>query len=348
MKSVFFMQTVPTHKNKEQKRIALWWPLIIVAFLWCPHAHAEKSASSCIEGATIVPLLGGNGDSPIIPVKVGSFPAAMFVTPALEHVFVRNHGAIWFPSGPIQQLRAQDGAISLSERTEIDKLGIGELSLPSVPASRLDGDATHSADGLPVVGLIGRELLAHAEVLLDVPHRKLALFRWVQSKECGETPAAIFSGDVYDVPMDDNGGVRVRIGATLTRLQLDPDLGVSVLPTSDAHDAGIPDRILSQDPRVTTHYESIVIGSRHRFKTVSIGTDILANFDFIVQDNIRSGALGENFFEGVIALLDFPHGRFIFQPTDLRNDAPVLHLHFDQSRQGYTSVMEREGEPSRR
>jgi len=269
----------------------------------------------------------------------------MYVSPALKHVFVRDHGKMWFPSGPTERLRAQDGNIAVTERTEIDNLDIGGVLLPEVPASLLDGDATHSANGLPVLGLIGRDILGHAEVLLDVPHRKLALFHWHEGKGCSETPASIFSGDVYDVPLDSDGSIQVKIGSTSTRLQLDPDLAISVLPRSDAHGAGVSDEMLSQDARVTTRYESITVGAKHRFQEVDIGKGALPDFDFVVQDNIRNGALGENFFEGVVALLDFPHGRFIFQPTDLRNNAPVLHLHFDETHQGYTSVHEHQGVP---
>ncbi|NHN85081.1 hypothetical protein GOB93_10570 [Acetobacter musti] len=308
-------------------------------------AHAQLSASSCIEGATVVPLLGGNGDSPIIPVKAGSSPAAMFVSPAFSHILVHDHDRIWFPQGPAQQVVAQDGNRVIAEHTEIDSLTIGAVSLPMVPALLLDGEAKHSADGLPVLGIIGRDILAHVEVLLDVPHRTLALFQWSRRKGCGETPAPIFTGDVYTVPMDSDAGIQVRIGPASARLRLDPDLAVSVLPRPDAHAAGVSDEILSHDPRVTARYVSIQAGARHRFPTVTIGAESLSGFDFVIEDSIRNGALGENFFEGVVALLDFPHGRFIFQPTDDRNDAPVLHLHFDQSRQGYTAVREQQGKP---
>lgn len=342
---LYFLRLIKVAKKRISRLGALWCPMTIIVMLFGVDAHAQQSVSSCIDGATVVPLLGGNGDSPIIPVKVASSPAAMFVSPALKHVFIRDHGAIWFPSGPTQRLIAQDGNIAITKHTEIDNLEIGEVSLPAVPALLLDGNTTHSAGGLPVLGLIGRDILGQAEVLLDVPHRKLALFHWHESKECGKTLAPIFSGDVYDVPMDSDGGIRVQIGDTSTRLQLDPDLAISVLPRSDAHDAGVSDKMLSQDPRVTTRYESITVGARHRFQEVDIGKDTLPDFDFVVQDNIRNGALGENFFEGVVALLDFPHGRLIFQPTALRNDAPILHLHFDETHQGYTSVQEYQGVP---
>ncbi|MBR0559777.1 pepsin/retropepsin-like aspartic protease family protein [Neokomagataea anthophila] len=333
-------------KNPDGNK-ATWSPIcvllsIITLFATTP-GHAAPSTSSCIEGATVVPLMGGDGDSPIIPVMVGTSLAAMFVSPALQHVFVRDTGAIWFPPGPTQQMRAQDGNITVTERTKIDNLQIGEVSLPEVPASLLDGDATHSAGGLPVVGLIGRDLLEHVEVLFDVPHKKLALFRWHSRNGCSETPASIFSGTVYEVPMDSDGGIPVVINGASERLQLDPDLKTSVLPRSAAYDAGVSDEMLAQDPRVTTQYEAITIGAKHQFKEINLGGDILRDFDFIVQNNIRGGALGENFFSGMVALLDFPHGRLIFQPTDLRNDAPILHLHFDESHQGFASVHESQG-----
>lgn len=316
---------------------------VIVPQLSATLVQAAPSPSECVEGATVVSLMGGSGDSPIIPVKVGTASAAMFVSPALQHVFVRDSGNIWFPSGPTQQMRAQDGNITVSERTEIDNLQIGDVSLSEVPASLLDEDATHSAGGLPVIGLIGRDILEHAEVLLDVPHKKLALFRWHSRDGCSETPASIFSGTVYEVPMDSDGGIQAVVDGTSVRLQLDPDLKTSVLPRSIAYDAGVSDEMLAQDPRVTTQYEAITIGAKHQFKEINLGGDVLHNFDFIVQNNIHGGALGENFFSGMVALLDFPHGRLIFQPTDLRNDAPVLHLHFDESHQGFTSVHETQG-----
>ncbi|GBR11151.1 hypothetical protein AA21952_3279 [Acetobacter oeni LMG 21952] len=267
----------------------------------------------------------------------------MYLSPALKRVFVRDYDDIWFPPGAAEPLRAQDENIVVTERTVIDSLEIGGLSLSQVPASLLNGEAHHNAGGLPVIGLIGRDILRHAELLLDVPHGKLALFRWNPKKECGETPAAIFSGEVYDVPMDDGVSIQVRTGAVSRRLRLDPDLAISVMPRSDAHDAGVSDEMLARDQHETIRYESILRGQRHRFGAVGIGTDTLTAFDFLVQDTIRGGALGENFFEGVVALFDFPHGRFIFQPTDDRNTAPVLHLHFDQSRLGYASVHEARG-----
>lgn len=321
------------------------WLVIAATLFFHAEAHAQRAVSSCIDAAAVLPLLGGNGDSPLIPVKIGASPAAMFVSPALNHVFIRDHDALWFPSGTPQKLRAQDGNIVEARRTEIETLEIGKVFLTKVPALLLDGNATHSAGRLPVLGLIGRNLLAHTEVLLDVPNGKIAFFQWHTGKGCSGTPDSIFSGTVYDVPMDSDGGIRMKIDNTSARLQLDPDLALSVLPRSDAHSAGVTDKALSQDPHVTTRYSAITVGARHRFRAVSIGEDTLAHFDFVVQDTIQSGALGGNFFEGVVALFDFPHGRFIFQPTDVRNTAPVLHLHFDESHQSYTSVHETPGIP---
>ncbi|QDH25520.1 hypothetical protein D5366_10190 [Neokomagataea tanensis] len=240
-------------------------------------------------------------------------------------------------------MRAQDNNIVTTERTEIDNLQIGEVSLSDVPASLLDEDTTSKAGELPVIGLIGRDLLEHVEVLFDVPHKKLALFQWNSRDGCSGTPDSIFSGTVYKIPMDSDGGIQAVVDGTSVRLQLDPDLKTSVLPRSAAYDAGVSDEMLDKDPRVTTQYAAITIGAKHRFKKINLGGRIISNFDFIVQNNIRDGALGENFFSGMIALLDFPHGQLIFQPTDSRNHAPTLHLHFDQSRQGFTSVHETQG-----
>lgn len=325
-------------------RRAAWpVPALLALVAWPNGARAGMPAASCIRGAAVVPLLGGRGDSPIIPIGVNGRAAAAYVSPAFRHVFIHDYGPIWFPAGPTQPLTAQDGHIVNSRPTEIDDLTIGPVDVASVAATLLDGPAQHMVGGRPILGVLGRDLFSRVDVLLDMPHRTLALFTWSGARSCGDDPARIFSGDVYALPMDDGGAVHARIGQTVARLELDPDLGTSVLPASEARDAGVSDASLAADPRITTQYASIVMGYKHEFKGVMLGSYAVPAFDFIVQRDIRDGALGQNFFEGVVALLDFPHGRLVFQPTADRDSTAPLHLHFDMPRQGTASVREGAG-----
>ncbi|MFW7267306.1 aspartyl protease family protein [Gluconacetobacter sp. Hr-1-5] len=310
------------------------------------HAQATLPPSACIEGATVVPLLGGQGDAPLIPVHVEDQDAAMFVSPGLRPVLIRNYGDIWFPLGPAQPLIAQDGQPVITHHTEIDDIRIGTLSLSMVPASLLEHDATRMVGTRPLLGLLGYEFFIGAELLLDIPHGKLAIFHWSTKKECGDSPARIFAGAFTSVKMDSTTHIAVQIGPITRQFKLDPDLGISIIPYTDARDAGISKASLAEDTRIATCYATTQVGARHRFDRVAIGSHTMTDIPLVVQNHLSTGALGEDFFSGIVALFDFPHNRFIFQPTTDRNTAPERHLHFDESHEGFTSV--KEPHPERR
>nr|WP_294915902.1 hypothetical protein [uncultured Neokomagataea sp.] len=283
------------------------------------------------------------GDSPVIPVTVNDVAAAFFVSPALKHVFVHNAGDLWFPSGARQFLRAQDGNVVSYENTYIDQLKIGDVSLPLVPVLRGDGDAMQSVEKRPILGILGRDFLKNSEVLLDVPHRRFALFQWQNVAGCGDDLSRLFQGTSYALGMDSDAGVRVQFGRDVLRFQLDPDLEWSVMPLSEAHDVGVSDEMLQDDPHETTHYVRTLLGFRHHFRGVQVGGYNMPALDVVVQDGIQNGALGANFFALNVVLFDFPHGRLVFQPTGDRNEMPNLHVHFDQAQSFMTSVTEKNG-----
>lgn len=68
------------------------------------------SSGDCIKAAVVLPLLGGSGDAPIIPVKVNGVDAAMYVSPMFGRVMVHDAGKLWFPRGAEMPLKAQNGA----------------------------------------------------------------------------------------------------------------------------------------------------------------------------------------------------------------------------------------------
>jgi len=309
-------------------------------------AHADTLSSSCITGAVVLPLLGGRGDAPIIPVEVNGHPAALYVTPGFAHMFIHNAGSLWFPLGPEQVMRAQDGNLSYVRDTQINSLKLGQIELTMLPAELLSGDAQHKVGDRPIIGLLGHDYLKSVELLVDMPHRKLAIFKWSKKAACGTDLSTLFDGNVTTLRMDSDAGVDVGVGSALPRMSLDPDLEESVLPLSMARTLGATDEALASDEKVTTKYVSRVMGRDHKFTQVRFGNYTLPSFNFLVQDRILQGAIGQNFFENVVALFDFPHGRFLFQSTEDRDDTPPLHLHFDAAREGHAAVHETHGRPS--
>jgi len=291
----------------------------------------------------VLPLLGGSGDSPIIPVEVNEKSAAMFLSPGLIHVLVRNGGGLFYRSGTSFQMKAQDGKLADADNTVIDTLRLSNVRLYQVPAALIRGTDTRHIGGLPITGFLGRDFLQNAEILLDVPHAKVALFHWRDGPGCDVGPSLLFEGAVYAVPMDSDARLQLKIGKTEVKAQLDPDLETSVLPKNIAVEAGMSDSDLNRGKKNITIYESIVVGQQHIFNDVQIGAFRDQTMNFIVQKDLERATLGGDFFANKTVLFDFPHNMFIFQSSADQNDHPVLHLHFDETREGTTSVEEGKG-----
>ncbi|WP_231875906.1 hypothetical protein [Gluconobacter japonicus] len=148
--------------------------------------ETQKSSDDCIKAAVVLPLLGGPGDAPIIPVKVNGVDAAMYVSPMFGRVMVHDAGKLWFPRGAEMLLKAQNGAVTLTSRTLLDDVQIGPMDLGAMPANLLDGQAEHSVDGRPLIGMLGlgSDVFSGTDVLFDIPNGKLAFLKFRTDKAC--------------------------------------------------------------------------------------------------------------------------------------------------------------------
>ncbi|MFT9297491.1 MAG: hypothetical protein ABF542_05200 [Gluconobacter sp.] len=81
----------------------------------------------------ILPLLGGEGDAPRIPVKTNGKPAAMYVSPAFDNIYVQNFEGIQFPKGYDDAKFVISGAYKESAfHSNIDELVLDDIPLKDV------------------------------------------------------------------------------------------------------------------------------------------------------------------------------------------------------------------------
>lgn len=174
----------------------------------------DSDVSDCILASVVLPLLGGQGDSPIIEVRVNGEKAAFYISPAFSRILVHDTADLWFPRGGDAPLMAQNGALTTTSRTGLDDLQLGELDLHGVPANLLDGRATHQINGLPIIGMLGlgAEVFDTTSILLDVPHQKIALLRFRSTAACRTAPARLMGPDAYKSDLSAKGRLAVRIG----------------------------------------------------------------------------------------------------------------------------------------
>ncbi|WP_309679763.1 hypothetical protein [Asaia bogorensis] len=303
-------------------------------------ANAAIVAQNCVEGATILPLLGGPDDAPIIPVRVEGHDAAMYVSPLFGHLFVRNAGAIWFIQGPSHPMIAQDRTNAPTETTRVDTLEIGPIVLHDLVAERYDDGPLKSLAGRPIIGVIGRPILRHLRLMLmlDVPHEKLGILAWRDGPQCAAGPEGLFTRKPEIIDLDQEDRITAFIDNRPVHIRLDPDLVRSALPRETVTGTLASAADLEKDQPVVTKFGTTQRGVRHRFNDLRLGTRDFGPTEFLVLENLFDGALGASFFKHEVALIDFHHGKFLFAPSTSQVSQPDLGLHFDASHEGIATV----------
>jgi predicted aspartyl protease len=125
-------------------------------------------------------------------------------------------------------------------------LAIGEVRLSgrSFPVARF---AERMADGTPVAGLIGADILSRFDLDLDIPHRTLGL--WLVTGCDTVTPdwPAPDEGASLEIAPSRHAAVPVRVDGAALQLLLDTGSPGLVLSTRAAARAGAPPEILEQN-----------------------------------------------------------------------------------------------------
>lgn len=305
----------------------------------------DMDVSDCIVASIVLPLLGGQGDSPLIAARVNGEKAAFYVSPAFSRILVHDTADLWFPRGGDAPLMAQNGELIVTSRTGLDDLQLGELNFHGVPANLLEGPARHQINGLPIIGMLGLggNVFDTTSILLDVPHRKIALLRFRGTAACRTAPERLMGPDAYGSDVSADGRMAVTIGHHSREMALDPDLSETVMPQSWANDAGVTPDELSHDPIVTTRYVGISVGRRHAVTNMDVGSHALPAFSVLFQSSLEKGAFGLPFFEHSAVLLDRQNAHVFVLPEEGKPLEAGHHLHFDESHQGQTAVSQKSG-----
>ncbi|WP_215746579.1 hypothetical protein [Gluconobacter sp. P1C6_b] len=240
---------------------------------------------------------------------------------------------------------AQNGELTITSRTGLEELQLGALDLHGVPANLLEGPARHQINGLPIIGMLGLggDVFEKTSVLLDVPHRKIALLRFRRTAACRTAPASLMGPDAYGSDLSAAGRLAVTIGHRSREMTLDPDLSETVMPESWVSDAGVTSADLRHDPIVTTRYVGISVGHRHSVTDVNVGSHVLPTLNVLFQSSLENGAFGLPFFEHSAVLIDRQNAQVFVLPEDAKPLEAGHHLHFDESHQGQTAITQKSG-----
>ncbi|MBM9400830.1 hypothetical protein JUN65_04435 [Gluconacetobacter azotocaptans] len=287
--------------------------------------------TECIGAATVLPLLGGMGDTPLVEAKFEGKRGALFVSPQYGKFLVRNvSDDFWFVNDGAVSAIGIDQQREPAEWTHVERLQLGKLELHDLRALVVDRHFPAHVDGLPIVGIIGREFLTDYGLieLIDIPHKKLALFRWDHDR-CGSS-SRLLGPDAHVANLYDDGGVEGMIAGKHLRIHFNPDLDRNMFPLTGIAKLGLTAKALKERPQVMLDFA----GKNHGFLSekvpVSVAGFDLAPQDFLVVENIERVSLGYRFFLTRTVIFDFGYRTFATVDANERDSLPpTKHLHFD-------------------
>jgi hypothetical protein len=297
-----------------------------------PSGRADADdLSRCVMGAGILPLLGGTGDAPIIPVRINDRDAAMYISPGWGGIVVRNSEDFQFPDGRQEEKIFINGYHTEEvHRIVLDDLQIGGASSDHVAAIRLPGEATQSADGRPVVGVIGHEMFANTQILLDMPHGKMAFLTIRDGADCRDAAQHLMGKEARSVPIDDDNEIPMVIDGKERRAELDPDLNITALPSSWDDLPELAPAAVHKGELSVTHYDKFATAGRQMsLADFKIGGVQLQDNSVVIQRDIMKAMIGTPFFATRVVLFDYPNQRFYFESVkgDPRPEGHDLHFY---------------------
>ncbi|GBQ64674.1 hypothetical protein AA103196_0938 [Ameyamaea chiangmaiensis NBRC 103196] len=275
-----------------------------------PEARVPQA---CAAHVMTMPLLTRRG-SPAVPVTIDGHQGAAYLgfSQTMTGVFERP-GIAWDAGQNVTTRTVTGSAATVT--VQVSELRIGRGKTAAFTAIDMGYTADERVAGLPVLGVVGNDILQGYDVLLDMPGQRVTLFRESGIAGCPPLSAWLGHGSVAMPLLRDETGspdlMTVMLGGAPVGMQLEPGSNASILRSDDAAAIGIDDRSLASDDRVRTQAGGALLGRRHRFTDVAIGGWRGGALDIDIEPSLYN-LIGLPFFRDRIVLAAFPTGMVYF------------------------------------
>lgn len=244
----------------------------IVLLLLLSGCAAGPDASCRLEKLAELPVRV-MGNVPVVTVEINGKPANLVLDTGSDATVLTRVAArrLGIAEGKATQVGAAGGRTSVGT-ARLEDLLVGGVRIKPLPALLADAPAP------PLDGVLGISVLVEFEVELDVPHRRVALYR---ARPCA-TAAPDWPGRVIRLPVQQQPGsghlfVSVAVDGQPLRGMLDSGASNSTLSLQSAEDAGLGHGALERLPAYrgqAINAEGLVV-RRAVFKEMRVGADRL-------------------------------------------------------------------------
>lgn len=299
---------------------------------------------ACMTHVIAAMILSRKG-SPTIPVTINGERGAAFISPSQDMVgvFDGNDERLDLPT------TGRMGSVTLANMqvtylTQLEDMELAQGHATKVPAIKMGELNEPPSIAMSGLAILGYDLLGNYDVLIDVPARRLLLFRPPDIPECHDLSKAAGGGYQTPLIMGRTGArnvVTVQLDGAPVAMYPEPASNLSVMSEKDALADGLTRSQLDVGDRTNTLDGQTLIGYRHKYRAVSIGNWHSRQFGVNIE-RTNYNILGETFFRHRKVLLAFPTSMMFFsgeiadsgpKDTTRGNPSPI------SSHVAHTSVM---------
>lgn len=289
--------------------------------------------NDCVTAATVVPLLEGRGDAPVIPVTVGTLDAAMFVSFDELETAVWNTDTLSFPSSGLQRtLTEDDGTSTPVYSTGIEDLRVGNAAPVTLPAFLRPPMTKQTIEGRPLIGMLGVDVISKGPVIVDEPHGKLIFLQVRYRKSCADIGHILLGNNARTLPLLRSWSTPVAIPVTIDHQKrmagLVPDFAENAVPADWIASADIPPETLRSAPLVRTGFLwNSQTGKRVPLPGYAFGDGPGHAENVILEPRLFNALLGAPFFAHRVVMIDVPDGQVTFRDDDTETLPAQQHLY---------------------
>jgi len=279
--------------------------------------------AACVAHVIALPLLTRNG-SPAVPVTIDGHKGAAYLGFSQTTTGVFETPEKGWDREEVVKSQSVTGD-GVSSYTHVRELDIGRGRTQPFRAIDMGDSGSGKIGGLTLLGVVGADILSHYDVLLDMPGRRVTLFRRGDAAGCRPMGTWLGPDTVATPLMRDEVGyndlAQVRLNGQLVGMRLEPGSNASILRRDDALAVGVTDAMLAQDDRVRTQAGAALLGWRHHFAPVGLGSWDKGAFDVDIE-SAQYNLLGLQFFRDRVVLAAFDDGMLYFAPQTSAPSAP--------------------------
>ncbi|MBS1103566.1 retroviral-like aspartic protease family protein [Gluconobacter sp. Dm-62] len=286
---------------------------VFIALLGLIAPAEARTIHDCVLTSEVLPFLNPAG-APVIHVQINGKDAGAFFSTLTTLTSVWDAKGFNFYRDDFINTTSVTGS-GTNYTTTIHTLQIGNSVVKNMSALLVNDQPPEAPDGLPLMLDLGWDILGQFYVLIDRHSQKMAFFTYDGAQDCPDigtllqNPGPFLPLSSIDDESSQKNQVTVLLDGQKVDMQVNTSANRSIIQQRIAREMGISRRILSRDDEIRVGAGEVLLGHRHHFKTLQLGTHVLHDVTLDVVPDAEFNILGMDILKHFNILINSEVGK---------------------------------------